>query len=419
MESEQGETSHRWPHFLPGGKAVLFTMGATGRWDDALIVVQSLETGDRRVLVEGGTYARYVPTGHLVYAREGRMMSVPFDLARLEVTGNPVPVVEGVAVHQSNGAANFSFSDGGWLAFVAGGAIESVRTLLWVDSQGTVQPMKLPPDSWGQPRLSPDNQRLAIYRTSDPDIWIYDISGDALNRLTFEGANDAPVWTTDGKRIAFGSNRTGVQNLFWKSVDGSGAAEQLTVSEHPDIPSSWSPDGNLLAFSESHPSSGWDIWVVPIEGERKPQAFLQTQFDEAAAVFSPDGRWLAYQSNESGKLEIYVQSFPGPGGKWQISTEGGREPVWARNGRELFYRNNHGMMAVEIVAEPTFVARKPRLLLKEQYDTLPMPTANYDVAADGRFVMMKEAGLSDKSARTQIHLVLNWFEELKRLVPTN
>jgi len=420
VESKKGETSHRWPHFLPGGRAVLFTMGATGRWDDALIVVQSLDTGDRRVLVEGGTYARYVPTGHLVYAREGRMMAVPFDLARLEVTGNPVPVVEGVALHQSNGASNFSFSDGGWLAFVAGGAIESLRTLLWVDPQGTVQPLTLPPGTWGNPRLSPDGQRLAVFMTAEADIWIYDISGDALNRLTFEGANDNPIWTPDGKRITFASNRTGSQNLFWKSADGSGAAEQLTTSEHVDIASSWSPDGNLLAFSESDPTSGWDIWILPIEGERKPQPFLQSPFDESAAVFSPDGRWLAYQSNESGRLEIYVQTFPDPAGKWQISTEGGREPVWARSGQQLFYRNDSNQtMAVEIVTEPTFTSRRPRLLLEEQYAPLPIPSATYDVAADGRFIVAERAGLSDGSARTQIHLVLNWFEELKRLVPTN
>ena len=420
VESEKGEISHRWPQFLPGGRAVLFTMGTTGRWDDALIVVQSLETGDRRVLVEGGTYARYAPTGHLVYAREGRMMAVPFDLARLEVTGNPVPVVEGVVLHQSNGASNFSFSDRGWLAFIPGGAIQRFRTLLWVDPRGTVQPLTLPPDTYGHPRLSPDGRRLAVWMTADPDIWIYDFSGDALNRLTFEGANDNPIWTPDGKRITFSSNRTGSQNLFWKSADGSGAVEQLTASEHVDIASSWSPDGKFLAFSESHPSSGWDIWILPMEGERKPQPFLQSPFDEVAAVFSPDGRWLAYESNESGRFEIYVQSFPGPGGKWQVSTEGGRQPVWARNGKQLFYRNDSNQtMAVEIVTEPTFTSRKPRLLLKEQYDTLPIPTAHYDVAADGRFITMERAGLSDGSARTQIHLVLNWFEELKRLVPTN
>ena len=226
VESEKGAISHRWPQFLPGGRAVLFTMGATGRWDDALIAVQSLDTGDRRILVEGGTYAHYVPTGHLVYAREGRILSVPFDLARLEVTGNPVPVVEGVAMHQSNGASNFSFSDSGWLAFVPGGVVESLRTVLWVDPLGPVQALTLPPGTYANPRVSPDGQQVAVWMPSDPNIWIFDSSGDALSRLTFEGANDNPIWTPDGKRIAFGSNRTGSQNLFWKSADGSGAAEQ-------------------------------------------------------------------------------------------------------------------------------------------------------------------------------------------------
>ncbi len=418
VESEKGENSHRWPQFLPGGRAVLFTMGATGRWDDALIVVQSLETGDRRVLVEGGTFARYVPTGHLVYARQGRILSVPFDLARLEVTDNPVPVVEGVVMHQSNGASNFSISDSGWLAFVPGGVIKSLRTMLWVDPQGTVQPLTVPPANYSNPRVSPDGQQVAIWMPSESNIWVYDISGDALNRLTFEGANDNPIWTPDGKRITFASNRTGSQNLFWKSADGSGAAEQLTTSEHVDIPSSWSPDGTVLAFSESHPTSGWDIWILSLEGERKPQPFLQSPFDEAEAVFSPDGRWLAYQSNESGKFEIYVQSFPDPEGKWQISTEGGREPVWASSGRQLFYRNDTNQtMAVEIVTEPAFTSRRPQLLLEEQYVDMPIPSANYDVTADGRFLVVEDAGLSDERPRSQIHLILNWFEELKRLVP--
>ena len=418
VESEKGAISHRWPQFLPGGRAVLFTMGATGRWDDALIAVQSLDTGDRRILVEGGTYAHYVPTGHLVYAREGRILSVPFDLARLEVTGNPVPVVEGVAMHQSNGASNFSFSDSGWLAFVPGGVVESLRTVLWVDPLGPVQALTLPPGTYANPRVSPDGQQVAVWMPSDPNIWIFDSSGDALSRLTFEGANDNPIWTPDGKRIAFGSNRTGSQNLFWKSADGSGAAEQLTTSEHVDIPSSWSPDGTVLAFSESHPTSGWDIWILPLEGERKPQPFLQGPFDESAGVFSPDGRWLAYESNESGTFEIYVQSFPDPEGKWQISTEGGREPVWARGGQQLFYRNdNNQTMAVEIVTQPTLTSRRPQLLLEEQYQDLPIPSAAYDVAADGRFIVTEDAGLPDESARTQIHLILNWFEELKGLVP--
>ncbi len=204
--------------------------------------------------------------------------------------------------------------------------------------------------------------------------------------------------------------------MYWKPADGSGAAERLTTSENIQSPSSWSPDGQVLAFYERSDADR-DIWVLPIEGERKPRPFLQTPFEEAGAVFSPDGRWLAYMSTESGRQEIYVQPFPGPGGKWQISTEGGREPLWARNGEELFYRIGDKMMAVEVATAPTFSAGSPRLLFEGTFQMALLSRANYNVAPDGqRFVMIQE-GASDSSV-SQINVVLNWFEELKQRVPT-
>ena len=209
--------------------------------------------------------------------------------------------------------------------------------------------------------------------------------------------------------MAFSSDRAGgPTNLFWKPADGSGPVEQLTESErYQRYPSSWSPDGQVLAFSEFHPSTDWDIWVLPLQGERKPRPFLQTQFREGEAVFSPDGHWLAYISDESGRNEVYVRPYPGPGGKRQISTEGGDEPVWAKNGRELFYRNGDKMMAVDIVTEPQFSAAKPRLLFEGRY-------GSYGIAPDGQRFLME----SERKEATQINVVLNWFEELKRLVPT-
>jgi Tol biopolymer transport system component len=246
-------------------------------------------------------------------------------------------------------------------------------------------------------------------------VWTYDIPRKTLTRLTFEGRNNAPTWTPDGKRVAFESDRAeGPGSLFWKSADGSGMADQLTTSQQRQVPQSWSPDGKLLAFSEVHPTSNGDIWVLPLEGEREPQLFLQTPFNETLPVFSPDGHWLAYRSNESGRNEVYVQPYPGPGGKWQISTEGGTEPLWARNGGELFYLNGEQMMAVDITTQPGFSAGTPHLLFEGQYHlqagTAP---ASYAVTADGQqFIMIKAAA----QAR-QINVVLNWFEELKRLVP--
>jgi Tol biopolymer transport system component len=248
-------------------------------------------------------------------------------------------------------------------------------------------------------------------------LWLFDLATETTTRFTFErNTNGNPVWTPDGKRIAFNSNRDGAINLYWQLADGSGGLERLTTSQYLHTPISWSPDGRLLAFFEVNPITQRDIWVLGM-GDHKPQPFLRTPFDEAVPQFSPDGRWLAYVSNETGRNEIYVQSYPGPGGKWQISTEGGTEPAWNRNGRELFYRSGDKMMAVEIASQPGFSAGKPRMLFEGQYASAPFPTTNYDVSPDAqRFLMIKPS--EQEAATTQINIVLNWFEELKQKVPT-
>jgi eukaryotic-like serine/threonine-protein kinase len=247
-----------------------------------------------------------------------------------------------------------------------------------------------------------------------------------LTRFTFEGSlNNPAVWTPDGKRIAFSSNKEGVQNIFWQLADGSGGLERLTTGDYAQIPMSWSPDGQLLAFFEVNPTTGYDIWVqqmgAPSAGSgqlRKAQPFLRTTFNESVPKFSPDGNWLVYVSDESGRYEIYVQPYPRPGGKLQISTEGGTEPVWNPNGRELFYRNGDKMMAVDIATQPSFAAGKPRMLFEGKYQPTPGTAPNYDVSPDGqRFLMLKPSG-SAEAAPTQINVVLNWFEELKQKVPT-
>ncbi|MDA2924099.1 hypothetical protein MYX65_05480 [Acidobacteria bacterium AH-259-L09] len=414
-DSDQGEGPHRFPQHLPGGKAIVFTVGTGGSWDDALIVAQRLDTGERKVLIEGGSDARYVTTGHLVYVRAGALMAAPFDLDRLEMTGPPVAIVKGVMQSTSiTGAAHIGFSELGWLVYVPGTAKATERKLAWVDRQGEEQPLPVPPQPYYGPSLSPDGQRLAVTidQGNKQDIWVYDIPRGGLTRLTFEGSNQSPVWTPDGRKVTFTSNRAGPWNLFWKSADGSGATERLTTSEQDQWQVSWSSDGQFLAFVTS-----WDIWVMSVDGEREPQLFLQTKFNERRPVFSTDGRWLAYVSDESGRNEIYVRPFPKvEEGKWQISTDGGVEPVWAPNGPELFYRSGDQMIVVDIRAEPTFQAGTPRLLFEGSYDRGPGGNAGYDVTPDGqRFVMVK-AG--EESAPTQINVVLNWFEELKRLVPT-
>jgi eukaryotic-like serine/threonine-protein kinase len=409
------EDSHRWPEFLPSGEAVLFAaLYGGGNWNDAQISAQRVGTGERQDLVQGGTHPRYAPSGHLVYAQRGTLMAVPFDARRLAVTGAAVPVQEGVLQSTFTGAAQYSFSGTGSLVYAPGSVQATQRRLVWVNRSGVEQPVAAPARAYRGPRLSPDGREVAVaVEGQETEVWLFNLSRDTLTRLTFQGStNYNPIWTPDGKRIAFISIG---QGLSWQTADGSGGPELLSDA---GIPNSWSPNGQLLAFDAARSSTGRDIWVLRL-GDRKEGQFLGTPFNEGAAQFSPDGRWLAYVSNESGHYEIYVQPYPGPGGKLQISTEGGTEPVWNPNGRELFYRSGNKMMAVEITTQPSFSAGKPKVLFAGQYQPSPnpVPNANYDVSSDGqRFLMLKPGG--QDQAATQINVVLNWFEELKRRAPT-
>jgi Tol biopolymer transport system component len=369
-------------------------------------------------------------------------MAVPFDPQRLAVTGATVPVVEGVRQSTYAGAAQYSFSASGSLIYVPGGVQTTQRRLVWVTRNGVEQPLTGPAHAYMLPQLSPDGRRVGVViQEQDTQVWLYDLTRETLSRFTFGGDyNSAPAWTPDGKRLAFSSTKDGPQNVFWQLADGSGGLERLTTSEYPHVPMSWSRDGQLLAFIEINPSTGFDIWVlrmgdpshslgqapsassreVPSAGSgqvRKAQPFLGTPFNETAPRFSPDGRWLAYISNESGRYEIYVQPYPGPGRKWQISTEGGTEPVWNPNGRELFYRSGDKMMAVEIATQTSFAAGKPRVLFEGPYEPTPLTFPNYDVSPDGQKFLMLKPSEQAQAATTQINVVLNWFEELKQKVP--
>src|SRR6266403_1755963 len=416
---EKGEINHRWPEFLPGGKAVLFAAAeASFDWTNAQVAVQADGTGERRNLIQGATYPRYSPSGHLLYAQGGGLMAVPFDPQRLEVMGAAVPVVEGVLLSRNTGAAQYSFSGNGSLVYVTGGVQEDRRRLVWVNRNGAEQPVAAPARAFMFVRLSPDARRVAAsIAEQDVQVWLHDLSRETLTRFTFEGnRNLNSVWTPDGKGIAYLSNKDGAGNIYWQRADGSGGLERLTSSEYTQVPMSWSPDGQLLAFMENNPTTGYDIWVLRLS-DRKAQPFLRP-FNESVPRFSPDGRWLTYVSNESGRYEIYVQPYPGPGGKWQISTEGGTEPTWNPNGSELFYRSGNKMMAVETTTRPSFTASKPRVLFEGRYEPSPATTPNYDVSPDGQRFLMLKPNQQEASAPTQINVVLNWFEELKRRVPT-
>ena len=400
LDKEKGETSHRWPQFLPGGKSVLFTVRLGGT--DGNIDVQSLETGERKTVQQAGIYGRYLPTGHLVYISNQTLFAAPFDLGRLEVSGPSAPIVEDVQTSPLYWSAQFDFSQTGTLVYLTGGGTASEVSIFWMDPEGKTEPLLPTPRDYENPSFSPDGKRLAVQinEGSNVDLWVYELELETLSRLTFdEGQDGMPVWTPDGQRVAFTSDRGGGSwNLYWKRADGTGDAERLTESRSLQVPMAWSPDGKVLAFVEQASGSGWDLWTLPMEEDGaggvkpgEPTPFLRTPFVEGWLAFSPDGRWIAYNSNESGRHEVYVRPYPGPGGKWQISTSGGEMPTWAKNGRELFYRtaDSRIMVVTYSVEGDTLRAGRPRLWSEGQITDRGMG-GNFALHPDGkRFAVLK------------------------------
>ncbi len=427
----RGEGDHIFPFVLPGGKAVLFTIATPGQVETSQIAVLDLNTGRIKILVRGGSQAEYVETGHLVYAAAGTLRAVRFDLKRLEVVSDPVPVLEQVLT-VPGGETSFAISRTGTLVYVPGGIAGgqgAQRSLLWVNRQGREEPIKAPTRAYTYPRLSPDGTRVAIeIRDQENDIWIWTLARETLTRLTFDpGLDNFPVWTPNSQRVVFASPRNGPPNLFWQAADGTGAVERLTTSPNQQEPTSISPDGLRLALRDTGPKTGADINLLTFEGQRRVEPLIQTTFAERNAEISPDGRWLAYESNESGQYQIYVRPFPKvEGGRWQVSTTGGTRPLWARNGRELFYLDESGgkLMAVPVqTAGATFSQGNPGKVFDTRYYGPGSGNSGrtYDVSSDGqRFLMIKENAAFEQSSNAtpaSMVVVLNWFEELKRLAP--
>ena len=417
-DASNGER-HLLPQSLPGGKALLFTAMIGNDWETANIVLQSLDTGERRVLVPGGADGRYVSTGHLVYIKTGTLMAVPFDVQSRQVTGAPVALIEGVmqAVNaplsgDETGAGQFAVSASGTLVYVVGG-IGLIResSLVWVDRTGAAQPRPAAPAaSYRSPRLSPDGQKVAVFASRgasrDNDVWVYDVGRGTPTRLTFDGQNTFPIWSPDGKRLVYASSTTDVNNLYATNVDGSGEPERLTTSDSEQFPSSWASTGNVIAFLQlpgSGAGSSGGIWVLPLEGDRKPRLFLESRFTLKYPEFSPDGHWMAYVSNESGADEVYVQPYPGPGQKIRISTGGGSAPIWTPNGRELLYRDRDRQggrfFSAAIRSLSPFRTDAPRLLFEAKTDEYNggTPIRAWDISADGkRFLLMRRLESGDK-----------------------
>ena len=423
---EQGEADHAWPEWLPGGKALLFTIIArNGGLDSAQVAVLDVGTGKRKVLFRGGSHAYYVPSGHLIFATTGTLRAVRFDLDRLETRGTPVAVVPDVAT-TPNGDINAVVSADGTLVYVPGRApTEPEGRLAWVDRRGVETPIAAEPRNYAQPRLSPDGKRVAVFTADrDLDLWLSDL-GPTLTRLTSgPGADYSPVWTPDGHRLIFSSQSTSAGNLFWQAADGAGAAEQLTESPNLQVPTGISSDGRTLIFTEASAKTGSDIMQLTLNDTRLVSALVQSEFTERNGTISPDGHWLAYESNEnSSQFEIFVRPFPDVNrGRWQVSAAGGTRPVWARSGRELIYVSPSGaLMAAGVARGPTWAATTPAVVVKEGYMVTPgNPGRTYDVSPDGqRFLMIKDRSAGNQTAAPAGLIVIeHWVEELKRLVPT-
>ena len=415
------EKTHRHPNLLPGGNALLFTHGSADidSFDEASIAVLSLETGERRILVQGGSNPHYVSSGHLVYARAGAIVAVPFDVTELEVTGPPVTVLEGVAMNPVAGNAELSLSSTGHLLYAPGGAFIPPNRVVWVDRNGETAPLTQSTGYFASTTLSPDERRLAIFVVeANNSIWIYDIARATMTRLVSGFNNNFPIWTPSGDRVTFNSEHSGPSNLYWQIADGSAPPERLTTSEFAQKPESWAPDGQWLAFEEQRPETGFDIWVLSMEGDRTSRPFAQSAANETGPRFSPDGRYISYASDESGRDEVYIQVFsssgPSSGRKWQVSTAGGNSPFWNPNGRDLIYANGSEILVVDVDTRGELTLGNPRALF-EVPSALGVPM---DISSDGQRLVFIDAS-AVPPAPTYLVLIQNWAEELKRLAPAN
>jgi serine/threonine-protein kinase len=434
LDSSAGDWTHRWPQVLPGGKAVLFTRRGSMNFDEATLVVQSLITGQRKIVQRGGTFGRYLPGGYLVYLHSGTLFGARFDLDRLAMAGAPVPAVEGVKRDADHGGAEIAFSSSGTLLYLPGESTNLKSAILWMARDGKTAPLRSIPARYNNPRFSPDGRRLAmdLVDEKDWDIWVYEWQRDRMLRFTLgTGGNERPVWTPDGLRLAFASDRAerDVPNIYWQRADGTGEVQRLTKGNNPQRPNSWHPNGKFLAFAETNPQMGFDIMILPMEGSEaagwkpgKPFAFLNSASNEGRPMFSPDGRWLAYWSDESGRPEVYVRPFPGPGAKRLISTNGGNYPTWSPNGKELFYQDEDGnvMVAACAASGSMFQAEKPRAWSAVFVSLLPRTIGglNFDVNPDGKrlAVLLKAPDQSQAASKEdKITFYLNFTDELRRI----
>jgi serine/threonine-protein kinase len=418
--------THRWPQVLPGGQTVLYTASANlAGFDAANIEVASWKTGETKVLIRGGYFGRYLPSGHIVYVHQGVLFGVAFDPVRLEIRGAPVALVDDVACNPTWGSAQFDFSQNGTLIYTAGKAAPSQWPIVWLDSTGKTQPMIQSPGAYHFPNFSRDGLRLTIQGGAEGDLFIHDLRRSATMRLTSTGGAGT-VWTPDGRYIVLGTTGAHGFGLALIRSDGASAPQTLFESKTLTVPWSISPDGKHLAYHVLDADTQGDLWTAALDTSNPaqpklgaPEPFLRTTATELAPVFSPDGRWIAYRSNESGTNEIYVRPYPGPGGKALISTGGALYALWSRQRHELFYETgDYRIMVVDYTVEgDTFVPGKPRLWSDYR---LPYPgVLNLALHPDGKRFAVFEAPPSAEGEKGSVHVtfLLNFFDELRRRVP--
>jgi len=438
----EGATTQRWPQALPGDKGILFSESETVTgWDSGNLVVAPIGGGAGKVVVKGGYYGRFVPSGgvapdradradgHLLYMQQGTLFAVRFNLDRLETVGEARPALEGVAANLTTGGAQIGFSLDGTLVYVPGLAGSANNRIDWMTRDGRVSVLRSQEADWAQPRFSPDGQRLAltVFDGKQRDVWVYDWAREAMQQLTLDAGNDGnPVWTPDNRRIVYHADvhKNGKPNLFWANADGTGDVVRLTDS--PNSQQAWSihPGGKFIAFQETVAATGIDLMILPLEGDLTreltagtPTVFLRTPVNEMQPIFSPDGRWIAYFSNVSGQNDVHVRPFPGPGGHWRITTEGGSFPRWSKTSNELFYLRQGKVMVVPYtVVGDSFRADKPQMWSPTSYVQLGV-LGSYDVHPDGKRLAIVAAKDQGNVTQDQIVVISNFFDYLWSIAP--
>ena len=415
VQFDSGESNHLLPDILPGSDTALFTVWTGGSFKDASVWSQSLRTGERKRLLDSATAPVYVPPGYLAFGREGALFAVPFDPVRAALVGEAFPVVDGVWTDAATGSAHYAVGGDGTLVFAPGGSTVEQRRLVWVERDGRVVPTNAGPNAYGNVRLSPDGLRVAVELLND--IWVYDLKTGALSRATYRSVNQFPVWTPDGRRIAISSSQgVALPTLFSIASEGGQAAARLSDEGGVQFPGSWATNGRRLAYAELRDGSdtGWDIRMLDLDSRPAHSPLVATPFTDDTPMISPDGRALAYVSDETGRPQVYLSPFPGKGTRIQVSVDGGTEPVWSRSSGELFFRHGRRMLAVRVRTQGQLATGPPAVLFEGDFAvTSPVPGApSYDVAPDGRFLMVARSG--EQPLPRQLEVVLNWVAELDR-----